>query len=156
MSRRAAWGTATLLATLGLAVQVFWLQFDTWSRTPNLRAAYTAACAVLPCTVPAQRAPQHISVRGLAVRAHPRVAGGLVVEATLVNEASFAQPFPVLELRLWNLAGEAVAMRRCEPEEYLPVSRGAGAVMPTMTPVRTALAFRSAPWEAVNVTLEAL
>ncbi len=156
MSRRAAWGAGILLATLGLAIQLFWLQFDTWSRNPHLRVAYTAACVALSCTVPAQRSPQHISVRGLAVRSHPQVAGGLVVEATLVNEASFAQPFPALELRLWNLAGEAVAMRRCEPEEYLPVSRGAGAVMRTMTPVRAALAFRSAPLEAVNVTLEAL
>ena len=154
MPRRAAWGA--LLAALGLAVQVFWLQFDAWTRHPNLRVVYTAACAILPCTVPAARSAHHVAVRGLTLRAHPHVAGGLMVEATLVNEASFAQPFPVLELRLWNLAGEAVAMRRCAPEEYLPSVPQPGVIMPTMTPVRVGLAFRSAPLEAVNVTLTAL
>lgn len=48
--------------------------------------------------------------------------GALIISATLVNDAGFTQPFPVLEISLGDLQGRQVALRRFRPAVYLPDS----------------------------------
>ncbi len=147
------WGAGAAVGVVFLLVQVFAWRFDRWTLEPNLRPVYAGACAVLRCELPVLRSVQDIAVGGLSLRAHPNAAGALVVAALLRNEASFAQPFPALELRLSNLAGEVVAARRFRPEEYLAAGHARGAAMPVMTSVRVAVEIRSPPVEAVNAAL---
>ena len=148
-----AWGAGVALAVAGLCVQVLVHQFDNWSRDPVLRPVYRAACALLPCASPMSRPARDFAVRDIAVRAHPRVVGGVVVEAALRNEASFSQRFPGIELRLSNAAGEVVAGRRFAPAQYLGGRYPPDAPMPAMTRVLAVVEIRRPPVEAVNVAL---
>ena len=148
-----AWGAGVALAVAGLCVQVLVHQFDNWSRDPVLRPVYRAACALLPCALPMSRPARDFVVRDIAVRAHPRVVGGVVVEAALRNEASFSQRFPGLELRLSNAAGEVVAARRFAPAQYLGGRYPPEASMPATTRVLAVVEIRRPPVEAVNVVL---
>lgn len=50
---------------------------------------------------------------------HPRRGGALHLSGVLSNEAAFAQPWPVLELRLEDRFGDVIAARRLRPDEYL-------------------------------------
>ena len=157
-SRGLVWGAGVALAVAGLCVQVLVHRFDSWNRDPFLRPVYGAACALLPCASPTSRpardiAVRDIAVRDIAVRAHPRIVGGVVVEAAVRNEASFSQPFPRLELRLSNAAGEVVAARRFAPAQYLGGRYPPDAPMPAMTRVLAVVEIRRPPVEAVNVAL---
>lgn len=95
---------------------------------PHARPIAETLCAISDCALPPRQDLSRISLASRDVRAHPSVADALMVSATLVNEAEFAQPFPVLELRLSNLDGVLIAMRRFEPVVYLPdtVARHSG------------------------------
>lgn len=153
-SRRGfAWGAGIALAVVGLCAQLLVHRFDTWNRDPFLRPVYGAACALLPCVLPTSRPVRDIAVRDLVVRSHPSAAGGLVVEAAVRNDASFSQPFPRLELRLSNVAGEVVAARRFAPAQYLGGRHPADAPMPAMTRALAVVEIRRPPVDAVNVAL---
>ena len=151
--RGLVWGAGIALAVAGLCVQILFHRFDTWSSDPFLRPVYRAACALLPCALPMSRPTRDFTVRDIAVRAHPRVVGGVVVEAALRNEASFSQRFPGLELRLSNAAGEVVAARRFAPAQYLGGRYPPEAPMPAMTRVLAEVEIRRPPFDAVNVAL---
>ncbi len=151
--RGLVWGAGIALAVAALCVQVLAHKFDTWSRDPFLRPVYGAACALLPCALPISRPARHFVVRDVAVRTHPRIEGGVVVEAALRNEASFSQRFPRLELRLSNAAGEVVAARRFAPAQYLGGRYPPEASMPATTRVLAVVEIRRPPVEAVNVVL---
>lgn len=148
-----AWGVGIGLAVAGLCVQVLVHQFDAWSRDPLPRPVYRAACALLPCTLPMTGPAREVAVLDVAVRAHPSVAGALVVEAAVRNESTSSQPFPQLELRLSNVAGEVVAARRFAPAQYLGGRYPPGAPLPAMTRVLAVVEVRRPPVEAVNVAL---
>lgn len=151
--RSVAWGAGIALAVAGLCVQLLVHRFDTWSQDPFLRPVYGAACAVLSCVLPRSRPVGDIAVLDLVARAHPSVAGALVVEAAVRNEAPSSQPFPQLELRLSNAAGEVVTTRRFAPAQYLGDRYPPGAPMPATTRVLAVVEIRRPPVEAVNVAL---
>ena len=152
LSRRTGlWAAACALAALGLVVQVLWLSFDAWAGNAALRPVYAAACAVLPCTVPARDSVEDLSVRDVALRARLDAPGTVVIQALLVNEGAVERPLPRLELRLLNLAGEVVAARRLEPVDYL--ATGAGETLAAGGSARVTVEIRNPGIEAVNVVL---
>ena len=44
-----------------------------------------------------------------------------IVNATIVNQASYEQDYPLIELRFENIRGEVIAARRFLPREYLGI-----------------------------------
>lgn len=136
--------------------QVLWYQFDDWSHDPEWRAIYTPLCAVVGCTLPQQRDISLMSTRNLAVRSHPEQPGTLRVNAIIVNDADFPQPFPVLELRFTTVRGMLVAGRRFEPDEYLAGDAVGMSLIPPKTPVQIELTIDDPGPEAVNYFLRFL
>jgi len=126
----------TAVASLLLVVQIFYHQFDSWVELSKLRPVYAAACSLLGCELPAMRSIAQLSSRKLVVRQHPDQAELLLVDVLLVNEAEFAQPFPLLELNFMNARGEIAVTHEVAADEYLGGElRGSAALMPTRTPV---------------------
>jgi len=144
------------LAALGILAQVFWYQFDAWSRTPLWRPVYAQLCGWFGCELPVQRAPALLRTRNLVVRSHPDEAGALAVNAIIVNEAAFAQPFPDLELRFTSMNGGLVARRVFEPREYLSGEAENMALMPALTPVQIQLDIADPGPDAVNYAMKIL
>ena len=93
-------------------------------------------------------------VRKLVVRSHPEIDGALIVDAIIVNEALFAQPFPVLELRFTSLEGNLVAGGRFQPTQYLAGELEGAEMIQPLTPVHVELEFEDPGSEAVNYFME--
>lgn len=126
----------TAVASLLLVMQIFYHQFDSWVERPSLRPIYSAACTVLGCELPAQRSLGELSSRKLVVRQHPDDANLLLVDVLLVNEAEFAQPYPLLELNFMTARGEIAVTHQIAADDYLGGElRNSTALMPTLTPI---------------------
>ncbi len=145
-------GAATGL-TLLLAAQVFYLQLPEWSRDPGTRGFYEGVCGLLGCELPEIRALDSLRTRNLMVRSHPELEDALVIDAVIVNQASFPQRFPGLQLRFTSVGGLLVAGRTFQPDEYLGGEISAADLMPVNTPVQISLEISDPGAEAVNYTL---
>lgn len=128
----------------GLLLVVALVQFLVWAPPvlatyPGLRPLAESLCGLTGCELKPRQELDSIELISRDVRSHPSVDDALIVSATMVNEADFTQPYPLLELRLTNVEGHVVAMRRFSPAEYLPggVNREAG--MPSGSRVLVAL-----------------
>ena len=108
---------------------------------------YAQACELLGCELPIRRDVGLISARNSVLRDHPDVEDALIYDALLVNDAGFAQPFPLVELTLTSLRGHLVASRRFKPAEYLGGELDGSNMMPTRTPIHISLAIKD-PGEA--------
>jgi predicted Zn finger-like uncharacterized protein len=145
------WGVvAALLLMLG-AGQFVWYQRDNLVRRfPPLRPAVEAVCARLGCTLKPQRDLDAIKVLARDVRDHPRFRNSLLVNATIENEASFTQPYPTLELTLYDADGKMIGVRRFQPQEYLDSSIPVAQGMKPQQPVYIVLEIARPAEEAVS------
>jgi len=142
-----------LLGLSALVAEIFWLQFEGWSRDTAIRPIYAVACDWIGCQLPVLRDVEKMSTRNLVVRSHPDLSGALIVDAVIVNQADFAQPYPVLELRFTSIDGNLVAGRRFQPAEYLSGELLGRTQMATLTPIRIELQIEDPGGEAVNYFL---
>ena len=106
-----------LLATLLL--QIVLADRARLATDPLWRPRVLALCELLRCTVAPWHEPAALVLTSREVRPHPTAAGVLQVTATFRNDARFAQPWPLLQLSLVNVDGEALGLRRFGPSEYL-------------------------------------
>lgn len=137
----------TVLWTLGalLLLVVLAAQYAYFHRTvlvaeyPQARPLVTRLCKRLGCTLPVRRDLAAIHILNRDVREHPNFAGTLLVNATIVNDAAFAQPYPTLQLSLFDSNGTLLGLRRFKPSEYLDGSIDLAAGMPPHSPVHVVL-----------------
>jgi predicted Zn finger-like uncharacterized protein len=134
---------SALVALLLLAVlagQYLWFVRPEWVYSqPVLRPWLERACRMFDCELPARRDVASIELLDREVRKHPRVDDALLVNATLVNNAAYGQPYPVLQLSFSDLSGTRLASRRFRPEEYLAPGSDAGSGMPVREQVHVIL-----------------
>ena len=116
--RRLAWAIPPLLL-LALVLQVVLADRARLAADPQWRGHIVALCGWLGCSVPSWHEPTAFHVTARDLRPHPSAAGALLVSATFRNDAAYAQAWPVLQLSLANLDGDALGLRRFTPREYL-------------------------------------
>jgi hypothetical protein len=85
---------------------------------------------------------------------HPRDDRALHLSGVLTNTAEFAQPWPVLELRLEDRFGEVVAARRLQPGEYLRSPPARDEPMPANARRAIEVEFVDPGHDAVGFTVE--
>jgi len=110
--------TAAGLALL-LVVQLLVADRERLANIAAWRPLVVALCTPLPCSVPPWREPSAISVEQRDVRPAAGRAGVLSVNATIHNQARWAQAWPQLLLTFSDLDGRPLGMRAFEPAEYL-------------------------------------
>ena len=148
------WLAASAALLLTLVAQLVFAGPRAMADHATLRPVARALCSLSGCTLPPRSDLEQLRLASRDVRAHPSVPGALIISATLVNGASFTQPYPVLEISLGNLQGRQVAIRRFEPGTYLPdrVDVGEGMApdsrvqvsLEVVDPGETAVAFQFA------------
>ncbi len=116
------WPAASLVLVAGLVAQIVFLAPPAMAGHESLRPVARVLCRLSGCEVPPRQALDRLRLASRDVRAHPSVPGALIISATLVNEAEFSQPYPVLEISLGDLQGNQVALRRFAPPTYVPES----------------------------------
>jgi len=118
--RRGAWRIAALLLVLLAAAQVAWFQRDVViGRFPELRPWAERLCGRLGCELVEFRDLSAIELVNRDVRLHPLYENSLLVNATIRNVATQAQPWPRVQLVLFNTEGRAIGRRDFAPREYL-------------------------------------
>lgn len=154
------WPAASLALVAGLVAQLVFLAPPAMAGHESLRPVARVLCRLSGCEVPPREALDRLRLASRDVRAHPSVPGALIISATLVNEAEFSQPYPVLEISLGDLQGNQVALRRFAPPTYVPesvdVARGMApdsrvqVSLEVVDPGQEAVAFRFAFRSARN------
>jgi predicted Zn finger-like uncharacterized protein len=151
--RRLLWLLLVLIALGALAGQYIWYHFDELARQDQYRPWFEQLCPEVGCKVPSRVDIKTLKSSNLVVRSHPEFQGALVVDAIIYNRASFAQPFPLLELRFADTNGQLIASRRFKPAEYLSGELAGKDEMPPQTPIHIALDILDPGPKAVNYSL---
>lgn len=110
---------AIALLFFTLAAQYVWFEREQLAQYPLIHQQFAAICSVFGCKPPVGRDLDRIEMTARAVATHPVTPGALLVTATLVNQAPFPQPPPLLQLAFTDRQGSISALRRFEPREYL-------------------------------------
>ena len=84
------------------------------------------------------------------VRNHPLYEGNLLVNATMANESGTIQPFPLIQLALFNTGGEVIGYREFKPQEYLDDSINIQAGMLPESPIHFVLEVSGPTKDAVS------
>lgn len=151
--RRIVWTLVILVLLAGLIAQATYFQFDRLSSVPELRPLYEKGCELIGCKLKPLIAIDRIQSRKLVVRTAPEDRNALVVDAEIVNQAEFEQPFPAIGLTFSNLNGDVVAQSVFEPDDYLAGDARDLTVMAPDKPVHIAIKIRDPGRDAVNYNI---
>lgn len=146
------WRWACLLLVLTLAGQVAWAERAHWLKQAGVRRALDRALGWVGRQLPPLAEPALLSLSSRDVRPHASVPGALLITATMRNaHTELPVAFPRVEVKMTDLTGKAVAMRRFTPEEYvgdpaaIPAGIEPGAIVPlvfeVVDPGRSALNY---------------
>jgi len=118
----------TLLLSLGIltGIGAFFLQYAYYNRDnlvkiAELRPWLNLICQQANCTLPPPKDLNLIALNSKNIFSHPNVKNALMVSASIINQANFAQDFPIIELRFENIRGKTIAGRRFSALEYLAI-----------------------------------
>lgn len=114
------WGIGTLLLIGTLALEYVWFNRDQLNQLPQLQAWTEELCQRIECKDISVRDPKKIELVSRNVYSHPNEKNALMVNITMKNQADFAQPYPIMQIRFSDVRGGDVAARRFFPDEYLP------------------------------------
>lgn len=108
-----------IVLTLLLAAQLFFSERTRLAANAQWRPLVAAVCDATGCNVPAWREPNAFAMLSRDVIAVPGRPGVLRVQASIRNDARWAQPWPVLVLTLSDANGGVLGSRRFMPGDYL-------------------------------------
>lgn len=157
--RETRWASFILFSIISLCLgallagQYMWRHMAVYNQVSQIRPLYEFACDRLGCDLPVYSRTDEIRSDSLAVRSHPELSNGLLLNISIRNTAAFPQPFPVLILSFNTTANDVVALREFAPSEYLPPGLRSVFLMPVMTPVQIELEIIDPGADAVNYTL---
>ena len=112
-----------ILASVVLAVLLLWQGIEA-VKNGTLRlpdgVLRDRICHVVDCYVIHDESNLNsIALVSRSIRQHPGRDNALIITAGIINSDEKTQMFPALEIKMSNLNGEIVAMRRFLPSEYL-------------------------------------
>jgi predicted Zn finger-like uncharacterized protein len=122
LDRRWPWvaGTAALGALLLL--QVIHAHRDDLARSPAFGPVVAGAYALFGATALAPTDLAAYELRQWGAASDPSAPNRLVLRASIVNHATYAQPMPLLRLALQDRFGGTLGLRDIGPADYLPGS----------------------------------
>jgi hypothetical protein len=141
---------AALVLLLLAAGQAGWLARDHLIQYPAARELLASFCQLAGCKLQKQRAPDRLEILDRSVASHPQIPDALQILLTLSNQAGFPQPFPEIQLSLFNTKDELLARRRFQPEEYLDQVATRKALLQPKLPVRLEILLQDPGEEATG------
>ncbi len=150
---RIAWALGSLLMMALLAGQIIFHNRESLALDPHWRPWLQRVCDHAGCVLPPQRDPKAIEMVDRNVQSHPKYQNALLITATLVNQAPFPQPYPLVELSMTDLDQKRIASRLFKPSEYVEGGNGKGLIPPGGS-VRLKLEIADPGQEAVGFEFE--
>jgi len=117
------WTNACFVGVIAISLQLAWFNRDLVSiKYPQITPYIKQVCNELDCKVLRHRDTQAIKLVNRDVRLHPDYQGTLLVNATMNNELSVRQPYPRVQLTLFDTSGALLGHREFIPSDYLDES----------------------------------
>jgi predicted Zn finger-like uncharacterized protein len=113
------WSIGILFLTATLIIEYIWFNRDQLNKIPVLQTAINTLCQQIECTNLSIRDPAKIELITRNIYSHPNEKSALMVNVTMKNNATIAQPYPVMQIDFSDVRGHTVAARRFWPKEYL-------------------------------------
>jgi len=113
------WSFLIILLSLSVLTQLVYFNRDQIASKPGLRPYMLSFCQLAQCGISELRDLKRLELSSKNVYSHPNVDNALMITAVIVNQAAFAQQFPVLQISFTNLVGDIVMARQFNPGEYL-------------------------------------
>lgn len=113
-----AWILASLTLSIGLLGQLAWWERGKLIQSTTVRPLLEQACAQLGCRVPLPRLPRELVILDRSLELRPAPPDGLQLRIELLNQAQTAQPFPTVQLELYDAREGMTAVGRFPPETY--------------------------------------
>ncbi|MGH8204423.1 MAG: DUF3426 domain-containing protein, partial [Steroidobacteraceae bacterium] len=124
LAKRWPWVTSVAALALLLLLQMIHSQRNDLARSETFGPLVAGAYSFFRLTVLAPTDLGSYELRQWGAATDPNESGRLMLRASIVNRASYAQPYPLLRLSLQDRFGGTLQMRDIGPADYLP---GAGA-----------------------------
>ncbi len=130
------WITASFVALLALLVQLAWFNRDQLLlKYPEYLPYAKQACKEFDCRLIRQQDASAIKLINRDVRLHPDYQDTLLVNAAMKNELPVRQPYPRVQLTLFDTSGSLLGYREFVPDDYLDSSIEIDKGMPIDSPV---------------------
>ena len=117
---------------------------------PKLIPLLSKVCDRIPCRYSGKIDVSQIKLLNRDVSSDPNQPNALLISATFVNQAPFDQPYPIIQITLYDLSGNVVASRRFTQQEYLGDMYNRFILMESGTPVHITLAVLDPGNDAIN------
>ncbi len=130
LSRRWPWVAGVTALALLLFLQVIHSERDNLVRNPIFGPLIAGAYAFFGASVLAPTDLSAYELRQWGASTDPNEANRLLLRASIINRATYAQPLPLLRLVLQDRFGATLRMRDIGPDDYLPGAGGAGLLEP--------------------------
>ena len=133
------WALGSFLLLLVLAGQYVFFYSSELARKQELRPYVARACDILGCQIKPRQDVNLIELTHTRVTVHHRYENALRIRATLVNRATFSQPFPLLEVSLLDRQGRVIARRSFSAQQYLRDNADTNRSMPPNIAIKSQL-----------------
>lgn len=149
------WLSGSIVLMLVLILQAVYFSRHDLARNPAYKPMLTKACEVIGCEINIVYDINLIEIIGRDVRSHPTANNALIAGTTIINNAKFSQPYPLLTLTFSDITGTMIAQRRFTPREYLNSDTDISAGMTPDLPVQVELELVDPGKNAVNFEFHA-
>ncbi len=114
-----SWSVAALVLVALLGWQLKYPFLEKYVQHRDYRAFLSVCCDFFNCELPPRRDLPRLTLTHTRIDLHPLAPGAIRVTVKLVNEATFAQPWPDLQVTLTDRDGRVVGRRTFPPGRYL-------------------------------------
>lgn len=149
------WGMVAGLVAL-LLLQIAVADRARLAADAGTRPWIAGLCSVLRCSLPAWREPAAFSMLSRDVRPVPGQAGALQVQASIRNDARWAQAWPSLRLSLSDADGRVIGTNVFAPADYLDRATDPAATLEPGQSAQIAFRVREPAASTVAFTFEFL
>jgi len=150
------WAVLILVVLIAALGQMAWFNREDLILQAEYKPYVERACERVDCQLKQKIDIENIELLSRDVRSHPVRKHALLITATFINRAAFAQPYPDVALMLSDLGGNVIGQRQFEPQEYLKTDYQAGELMVREVPVTMVMEVQDPGQDSVSFRFEFL
>lgn len=109
-----------VLFMIAVSQSIYYLRNEIAIYYPNTKPYLVKACEKIACSIDLPKKIEFIIIDDSDIQEDAEYAGLMRLSSTLINQASFRQAYPNLELTLTDVEDKPKLRRFFTPEEYLP------------------------------------
>lgn len=144
------WSLLIILLLTTLVAEYIWFNQPELLQNQRLKPVVTKLCALTDCEQVQIRDPNQIEMISRNVYTHPNEKNALMISTTMVNHASYAQPYPDVQIDFSDVRGDLIASRRFTAEEYLQIDTAQLQLLQSGNPVTFGLEIKDPGKDAIT------